>query len=278
MPDGLRLALTTFTVLPVRGPAQLDRRTAGQAIALGPLMGLLLLLPVGAVLAGARLLTPDRAPKLLPCVLALTTLALLTRGLHLDGLVDTADALASYRPPEQAREVAKSPGVGALGVATLVLVLLVQVTALLASVQDGRGTGSLLTALLTARVAVALACTRTPAAVSTGLGALVARTVPLGTAVFVALLSLAASAAYAALDDTQTHGAAAVASMRVLLAVTVGLAVAAVLRRHAVRRLGGLTGDVLGGLVEVTTAVVLAVMASDLPRALQDALGLNLAS
>lgn len=278
MPDGLRLALTTFTVLPVRGPAQLDRRTAGQAMALGPLMGLLLLLPVGAVLAGARLLAPDRAPELLPCVLALTTLALLTRGLHLDGLVDTADALASYRPPEQAREVAKSPGVGALGVATLVLVLLVQVTALLACVQDGRGTGSLLTALLTARVAVALACTRTAAAVSTGLGALVARTVPLGTAVFVALLSLAACAAYEALDDTQTHGAAAVASMRVLLAVTVGLAVAAVLRRHAVRRLGGLTGDVLGGLVEVTTAVVLAVMASDLPRALQDALGLNLAS
>ena len=41
-PDGLRLALTTLTVLPVRGPAALDRRTAGRAMALAPLVGLLL--------------------------------------------------------------------------------------------------------------------------------------------------------------------------------------------------------------------------------------------
>ena len=257
--DGLRLALTTYTVLPVRGPAELDRRTAGQAMALGPLVGLLLVLPVGGVLLAMRLLTPPSSPPLLACALALTALALLTRGLHLDGLIDTTDALASYRPPEQARAVAKSPGAGALGVAALVLVVGIQVAALLTCVQAGRGTGSLLTALITARLAVTLACTRTDAATDTGLGSLVARTVSLPVAAAVAVLSLALCMGLAAVDDAGGLPAAA----QVLVAVGLGLGLARVLRRHAVRRLGGLTGDVLGALVEVTTAVVLVVLACD---------------
>ena len=44
--SGLRLALTTLTVLPVRGPEEVDRRTAGRAMALAPLVGLVLV-PVG---------------------------------------------------------------------------------------------------------------------------------------------------------------------------------------------------------------------------------------
>ena len=260
MPDGLRLALTTYSVLPVRGPARLDRRTAGRAMALGPLVGALLVLPVGGVLFLGRVLTPATSAPLLACALALTALALLTRGLHLDGLIDTTDALASYRPPEQAREIAKSPGAGALGVAALVLVVAVQLAALMTCVQAGRGTGSLLTALVTARLAVTLACTRTEAAVPTGLGSLVARSVRLPVAAAVGVAALLLCLGYEALDDAGGTAAA----LRVLVAVTIGLAVARVLRRHAVRRLGGLTGDVLGALIEVTTAVVLVVMASEL--------------
>ena len=265
MLDGLRLALTTFTVVPITGPAQLDRRTAGRAMAYGPLIGALLVLPVGGVLIAARLLTPATSAPLLACALALTALALLTRGLHLDGLIDTTDALASYRPPEQAREIAKSPGAGALGVAALVFVVGVQVSALLTCVQAGRGTSSLLTALVTGRLAVTLACSRTEAALPTGLGSLVARTVSTRLAVVVGLLSLAGCLAVAAVDDTTTDAAVLTATGRVLLAVTLGLLVARFLRRHAVRRLGGLTGDVLGAVLEVTTAVVLVVMASTLP-------------
>jgi adenosylcobinamide-GDP ribazoletransferase len=50
--------------------------------------------------------------------------------LHLDGLADVADALGSGKAPQPARAIMKDPSVGAFGVMTLVLVLVLQVVAL----------------------------------------------------------------------------------------------------------------------------------------------------
>lgn len=252
MADGLRLALTTLTVARVRGPQQLDRATAGRAMLLAPLVGLLLALPLCALLVGADRLT--QGPPLLACVLVVAAAALLTRGLHLDGLADLVDGLGSYGPPERARAVMKASDTGALGAAALVLVPGVQVAALLACAQAGRGPLALLLALVTARVAVTAACTAgVPAAVPEGLGALVAGTVPRGAAAALAVAVAAAGTGLAALDGTPLVLPA--------LAVLTGLLVARALRAHAVRRVGGVTGDVLGALVEVTTAAVLVVLA-----------------
>lgn len=249
---GLRLALTTLTVLPVRGPARVDRTTAGWAMRLAPLVGLLLGLPLAGVLLGVERLT--QGPPLLACVLVVALHALATRALHLDGLADLADGLGSYGTPEQARAVMKAPDVGALGAVALVLVPAVQVAALLACTLAGSGGPAVLVAVTTGRVAVTAACTAgVPAATATGLGATVAGTVPRGWTSAAALLTAALGTALAAAEDLPLALPAA--------AVGAGLLVARLLRAHAVRRVGGITGDVLGALVEVTTAVVLVVLA-----------------
>ncbi len=130
----------------------------------------------------------------------------------------------------------KQPDVGALGLAAVVLVLLVQVSALLACVSAGRGVPALLVAVVTARTAVTSACTRgVPAAAPGGLGALVAGTVPRGVAVAVAVLTAAGGSALLVL--TADDGSAQV--LLPLLAVVAGLGVASVLRHHAVRGSGG---------------------------------------
>lgn len=251
MGDGLRLALTTLTIAPLRGPARFDRRTAGVAMALAPVVGLLL----AGVAAAVGKVLHTREVDLLAAVGVVVVLALLTRGLHLDGLTDTADGLASSQPREQALAVMRSPEAGPLGIAALVLVLLLQVAALQSNEIEGRGTVAVLVAVVTARCAVTLACTpATPAASTGGLGATVAGTVPRPVAGAALLLVLGGAAAASWVDDDMAWWLAP-------LAAAVGLLAADLLRRHAVRRLGGITGDVLGALVEVTTAVVLVALA-----------------
>ncbi len=255
MPEGLRLALTTLTVLPVRGPERMDRAVAGRAMVLAPVVGLLLGLGAAGVLAGTQELT---SAPLLAAALAMGGLAVTTRGLHLDGLADTVDGLASYLPAEEARAVMKKADLGPLGMAAVVLGLLVQVTALAACAAAGRGVLALVLAVVTARVVVAAACTSaTPAATPTGLGAMVAGTVPRPAPAVLAMVTAVGGGIAGALTGP--------GAVQPVVAVAAGLVAASALRRHAVRRLGGLTGDVLGALVEATTAVVLVALAVTLP-------------
>lgn len=267
MPDSLRLALGTLTAIPVPAPRTVDRRTAGRAMLLAPFVGTLLGVLVGAVVAGVRVFTTEHRPTtavdLLATALGLVVLALLTRGLHLDGLADTFDAFGvkgDDDEPTRARRLAvmREPGVGSFGVLAMVLTLLVQVAALTENAVSGYGTISLLAATTTGRLAATWACTpRTPSARPDGLGALVAGSVGRGAALLVTLVVVVGAAVLGQIDDDR----ALEVSLTLVGAVLVGLLVAGVLRRHAVQRLGGVTGDVLGAIVEVTTATVLVVVA-----------------
>lgn len=235
---GVRLSITTLTVLPVRG-GRIDRPAAAVAMSVAPAVGALL----GLLLAGILwLLREAHAPALVAAAVTVTAAALLTRGMHLDGLADTVDALGSYRRGEAALEIMKKSDIGPFGVAAIALTLLVQASALTAL-----PVAAVVVAFAAGRVAVPLACRRgVPAARPEGLGALVAGTVPLPVAVLGAALVVAAAAAVT--PDRPWQGP---------VAVVVALSAVLLLVRHCVRRFGGITGDVLGATVEVATTVAL---------------------
>ena len=234
--DGLRLALTTFTVAPVRA-GRVDRATAGTAMAVAPLIGAAL----GAVLGTVLLAS---VPRLLAGVLVVALAALLTRGLHLDGLADTVDALGSYRSREAALDVMRRPDIGPFGVVALVVTLLAQASALSAVPSP---VVAVAVAMATGRLAAVWACRRgVPAARPDGLGALVAGTV--GAPTLALNTAAVALLAVVAVPGRPWQGPAAVAA---------ALAIALLVTYHAVRRFGGITGDVLGALVEIGTTVAL---------------------
>ncbi|MEH1127532.1 adenosylcobinamide-GDP ribazoletransferase [Micromonospora sp. CPCC 206061] len=249
MRDGARLALTTFTVVPLR-PGRVDRAAAGVAMAMAPAVGGALGVALAAVLFG---LGAAGAPPLVAGGVTLATGALLTRGLHLDGLADTADGLGSYRSGDAALQIMKKPDVGPFGVAALVLVLLIQAAALAGLAGHGwlPVFATVVAATATARLAATWACRRgVPPARPDGLGALVAGTVgPLTLAVATAAVAVVA---IPAVPGRPWQGP---------VAVLASLAAAVLLVRHAVRRFGGVTGDVLGAAVELAATVAYVALA-----------------
>ncbi len=130
-------------MLPVRTGAPTPP-VAAAAIRWAPLVGALLGAAAGGLLLGLAALG---VPPLAGGLLAVGFLALATRGMHLDGLADTADGLGCYGPPERALAVMRDGGAGPFAVVTLVVVLGAQAAALaaLASARTGacsaRGAG-----------------------------------------------------------------------------------------------------------------------------------------
>ena len=228
-------------------------------MAWAPAVGLLL-----GVVASAVLLVADHplgAGPLTAAGLAIGLLALLSRGLHLDGLADLADGLASGKPAPAALDIMRRSDIGPLGTVTLILTLLIQVAALsqAESAGHGRGPAALIAAVVTGRLALTWACRRgVPAARPEGLGALVAESIRPAIPAAITVATLAAAVAAVAIS------AAVVGEplgWTLPFAVLAGLGAGFAVQQHAVRRLGGITGDVLGALAEVATTITLVVAA-----------------
>ncbi|MFF6998563.1 adenosylcobinamide-GDP ribazoletransferase [Streptomyces sp. NPDC008313] len=252
LPDGLRFAFGTLTVFPVE-VTRWDRAAARAGMVCAPLAGLAV--GVCAAVPGVLLLWLGAGP-LLAAVASVAVPAALTRGLHLDGLADTADGLGSGRPAEDALRIMKQSDIGPFGVITLLLVLFAQVAALFQAYGGSWARGALAAAVAAtaARLALTLAARAgVPPARPEGLGAAVAGTVPVRGALAAAAVVAAAAAGAGVL----TGGYDAV---RCAVAVAVACAAAELLLRHCVRRFGGVTGDVFGGVAETAATAALVVL------------------
>lgn len=238
----VHVAVTWLTVAPLPHPrAAMDRRTGGAAIAAVPIVGVLLGATAAAVAFG---LSHTRLPDLVIGLLVVAVLALVTRGMHLDGLADTADGLGCYGDPDRVRQVMRSGDVGPFGAATLVMVLAVQAVAF-GTLADRHEWAQIAFAVVLARVAVVYACRRgLDAANADGFGALVAGTQRWSILVWTAV----------------AFGAAWPLGVRAICAVPAVLVFTVMFTAHCRRRMSGVSGDVLGAVVELATAAALVIL------------------
>jgi adenosylcobinamide-GDP ribazoletransferase len=251
MLDGLKLAMGTLTAIPVQAPTHIDQKVAGRAMVLAPLTQLPL---VAVILLWGWAVRQVPVPAPVAAATALVVVTLATRGMHLDGLADTADGLSASYERAKALEVMHRGNIGPSGVAAVVLVLLVDAAALASLLTTGPGVVLVALALVASRQLLAWACSPVvPSARPLGLGATVAGTVdPVMVAMgFVLLLGVSALA-------TRWSGPHWWTGPVVICGATLGgLAVI----RRAIVRFGGITGDVLGAVIEVSFAVALTLAA-----------------
>jgi adenosylcobinamide-GDP ribazoletransferase len=230
--SGLRAALGFLTVL--GGAAAPGRRAVGWFAPVGVLVGGV----VGVVWWGAGELW---AP-LLAATLTVAADAVVTGGLHWDGLADSADGLLPPLERERRLSVLSDPRAGAFAVVAVVIVFALRVAALVSMAADPLLLAGLWGA---SRAAMGVALAKVPYARGEGLASAF-----VGTSVAPSLVGGLVALALVPVAIGWPGLAAAVA-------LVVGSGGVVLLAR---RRLGGFTGDVLGaaGLIGETCGLVLA--------------------
>ena len=232
------IALQFLSSLPIRLPGMPQPQEMGRSLLFYPLVGLLF----GLLLWGLNALLTD-APLMLHAALLLTAWVLLSGGLHLDGLADSADAwLGGFGDRDRTLTIMKDPRSGPIAVVTLTLVLLLKFCALLALIEQHNG-ALLLIAPLIGRSALLAVFLTTPYVRAGGLGQALADHLPRKAGWWMlggSALACVVLAGYAGLWA--------------MLLAAVGFEG---LRRVMMRRLGGTTGDTAGALLELLEVLVL---------------------
>ncbi len=228
----LILAIRFLTVVPVPGREAHGVSALGRAAWWFPVVGLLL----GVGLAGGAYVLDRLFPPLVATTLLVAGWKGMTGGIHLDGLADVMDGLAG-RDPARRLAIMRDSRIGVFGAVGLILCLLVAVTAV-ADLSGPARTRLLLLAPVVGRVAPLLVGRWIrPATPGEGLGA-----------AFVAGLSRWAGPVSTL--GGLALGAALLGPAGVVIAAAAWSA-AVLWAGFAARRLGGLTGDVLGAVVEL---------------------------
>ncbi len=112
-------ALSFLTVLPMGHLSLPEEKGLARSMAFFPIVGLL----IGLLLAIAQFLLSYLFSQSFVLWLTLGWLALLTRGLHLDGFADTVDGFAAGGPKEKILEVMRDSRIGAFGVVGLIFLI-----------------------------------------------------------------------------------------------------------------------------------------------------------
>lgn len=225
----LLYAIAFLTRIPV--PVRLDSRDRVRSTAYYPLVGLV----IGGVIAAFDWLIAAQFPPLVRAVLAVACWVFVTGGLHMDGLMDVFDGLGSHREPERILAIMKDSRVGAMGVTAAILDLMIKAAALVCLAPSL--ISAVIASAVAARTAVLIAIAGWPyrreGGIASGLreGLTPLR---LGFALTSGLLLVLIAAG---VDG--------------VLCLVFGGMVTGVAGHWMARRLGGLTGDIYGAMIEV---------------------------
>jgi adenosylcobinamide-GDP ribazoletransferase len=238
----LRLAASFLTIVPV-GPGLADNATVAASFRWFPLIGF----AIGAALAVEDSLLRMLFPAMLGSVVVILSLVILTGGVHLDALADTADALGAAGNRQRALEILRDSRIGTFGAAAVFLSLALKIFALGTLHGPDRVVALLVAPGLSRWSMVAVAAGLEYLRSEGGAGA---------TLLQRDSSSLLVSSAVAATLLLTTL------SLRALLAAGVAIVLVFGARWFYQRWLGGVTGDLIGACGEVVETAVLLVFAA----------------
>jgi adenosylcobinamide-GDP ribazoletransferase len=245
-------ALKFLTRLPIPLARTVDHVPLHQSMRFFAVAGAVIGAAVGGVLWALLFV---KVPPLLAAVLAYAMGIVITGALHEDGVADTFDGLAGDQDRERRLEIMRDSRNGTFGTLALVVTAAAKISCLFALTQLA---GPVVVAICAAAAAFSRALIvdllwATKPARSNGLSHMAGR--PSRNTVLLAVISGAVLVFYA---GYLTHLVAAVYALALALCVT------AIIRRWAVAKIGGQTGDICGAAQVLSEIAILIAFASTL--------------
>lgn len=233
------LALQFLTIIPLTKQRTFTEEDLGKSMLYFPLVGC----AIGGVLVATRILLSSILPAGVVDALVVTVLVVITGSMHLDALADTTDGVASGKDREGKLRVMKDTSVGAMGVVSICLVIVLKYVMILALPPSLKNKALLLMPVMGRWAQVMLAYSAEYAGLSRGLG------FPFTEQVTVLILIIASSF---------TAVIASALFMVKGMFVAAGVVVFMLFYSSFFKRTcGGVTGDILGAATEITEVVVL---------------------
>ncbi len=236
LPAGLAGAIQFLTRVPVRTSAAVAH---ARVVPWFPIVGLL----IGAAVGGAAVALGEIVPPTVAAALAVVLGLLITGAFHEDGLADIADAFGGGSTVERRLEILKDSRHGTYGVAALCSSIVLRVVAA-ASIAPGAALfAGFVAAHVLGRSSAVVAMRLAPPARQSGLGVDAARELRAAATALGVAVGLAAVAVLTGWWSAVLVGVAAVGTVAVVVL--------------AVRKIGGLAGDVLGAIEQVVECATL---------------------
>lgn len=239
----LRLAISFLTILPVIDGRPASEDAVARSFGAFPLVGL----AIGFALVGEDWLLAHLLGQVIRSVLLVASLVVVTGGIHLDGLADTADALGAGCDRDRALEILRDSRVGTFGATAIFFDLTLKILAL-STLVGSRRYLALVFAPMLARWAMPLVSAGLPYLRSSGAGSTLLKKGSLGSP-SISIVSL--------LFVTLLWGVRPLA-----LGIVIAAAIVLAMRLFYWRWLGGVTGDLIGACGELVEIAILVTMAS----------------
>lgn len=245
--NGIALLFKFMTRLPVGFEPKFDSDNLGKSMKFFPIVGMVM----GIILFGFfwGLSHIIYSPMVMAVILVIIEVVL-TGGLHLDGLADTFDGIFSYRSKQKMLEIMKDSRLGTNGGLVLILYFILKV-ALLYELNLIIGIPAGVVLLLTpafARLNSVVNCASAPYARATGMGKTFVDNTN-GTGVIIATIL------------TLIYGALVcnlfLIPYAILVIVPILMVLGYVFAKLMTRKIGGITGDTLGAVVEISEILVI---------------------
>lgn len=237
---GLMILFQFMTRLPIPGKPKYDADEMGKSFKFFPIIGLVIGIILYVAYSGLSMYIDNKYALALLVVLLEVVL---TGGLHLDGLADTFDGIFSYRSKHRMLEIMRDSRLGTNGALALIIYFLLKVFLLVEI-----GFGALLIIPVIGRLNAVVNAAVAPYARPTGMGKGIVKNTDKAGVLTALIITLGATYGMAV-----AIGNVVAWSIVILVTVALGIYFAKLMER----KIGGITGDTLGAVVELSEIVAL---------------------